>query len=105
LPQRSLRHAPPDEPSSGLDPNETAKFGETLQKVVESRGCGILLVEHDMALVLRVCADIYVLDFGKLLFRGTPAEVRTSPVVQAAYLGSETESAEEFIEEIEEVAR
>ncbi len=94
-----------DEPSSGLDPHETEKFGETLTKVVETRGCGILLVEHDMALVLRVCADIYVLDFGKMLFHGTPDQVRTSEVVQAAYLGSETETKDHLIEEIEEMAR
>jgi ABC-type branched-subunit amino acid transport system ATPase component/branched-subunit amino acid ABC-type transport system permease component len=94
-----------DEPSSGLDPVETEKFGETLTKVVETRGCGILLVEHDMALVLRVCKEIYVLDFGKMLFQGTPEEVRTSPVVQAAYLGSETETRDELIEEIEEAVR
>ncbi|MEX5635893.1 ABC transporter permease subunit [Parafrankia sp. FMc2] len=87
-----------DEPSSGLDPAETERFGETLTRVVETRGCGILLVEHDMALVLRICAEIYVLDFGKLLFHGTADEVRTSPVVQAAYLGSETESRSDLIE-------
>jgi ABC-type branched-subunit amino acid transport system ATPase component/ABC-type branched-subunit amino acid transport system permease subunit len=94
-----------DEPSSGLDPHETEKFGETLTKVVETRGCGILLVEHDMALVLRICADIYVLDFGKMLFHGTPEEVRTSEVVQAAYLGSETTTESDLIEEIEEAVR
>jgi ABC-type branched-subunit amino acid transport system ATPase component/branched-subunit amino acid ABC-type transport system permease component len=92
-----------DEPSSGLDPVETHKFGETLCKVVETRGCGILLVEHDMALVLNVCSDIYVLDFGKLLFHGSPGEVRTSPIVQAAYLGSGAGAAEELREAAEEV--
>ncbi|MGI5519105.1 ABC transporter permease subunit [Streptomyces sp. CA-106131] len=94
-----------DEPSSGLDPMETEKFGETLTRVVQTRGCGILLVEHDMALVLRICADIYVLDFGKLLFHGTPEEVRTSPIVQAAYLGSETETRDDLIDDIEEAVR
>ncbi|UGQ11115.1 ATP-binding cassette domain-containing protein [Yinghuangia sp. ASG 101] len=94
-----------DEPSSGLDPMETEKFGETLTRVVRTRGCGILLVEHDMALVLRICADIYVLDFGKLLFHGTPDEVRTSPVVRAAYLGSETEIRDDLSDEIEEAVR
>jgi ABC-type branched-subunit amino acid transport system ATPase component len=77
-----------DEPSSGLDVAETEKFGQTLADVVRGRGCGILLVEHDMALVLRICAEINVLDFGKFLFRGTPAEIAASPVVQAAYLGT-----------------
>ncbi|WP_067673031.1 branched-chain amino acid ABC transporter permease/ATP-binding protein [Nocardia miyunensis] len=80
-----------DEPTSGLDPVETERMGETLTNIVNRRGCGILLVEHDMGLVLDICADIYVLDFGELLFHGTPDEVRTSPVVQAAYLGSSNE--------------
>ena len=79
-----------DEPSSGLDHDETARFGEILQTVVRERGCGILLVEHDMSLVMDVCEYIYVLDFGRLIFEGTSAEVATSPDVQAAYLGTET---------------
>jgi ABC-type branched-subunit amino acid transport system ATPase component/branched-subunit amino acid ABC-type transport system permease component len=77
-----------DEPSSGLDHTETAAFAAILQRVVDERGCGILLVEHDVALVMNVCSYIYVLDFGKLIFDGDPAEVAASPTVQAAYLGS-----------------
>ncbi len=80
-----------DEPSSGLDQTETERFGEVLQHVVASRGTGLLLVEHDMALVMEVCEYIYVMDFGRLIFAGTPAEVRESELVQAAYLGTETE--------------
>ncbi|SHH06441.1 amino acid/amide ABC transporter membrane protein 1, HAAT family /amino acid/amide ABC transporter membrane protein 2, HAAT family /amino acid/amide ABC transporter ATP-binding protein 1, HAAT family [Jatrophihabitans endophyticus] len=76
-----------DEPSSGLDPGETARFGDVLETVVRERGIGILLVEHDMGLVMRVSSHIYVLDFGKPIFDGTPEQVRNSPVVQAAYLG------------------
>jgi branched-chain amino acid transport system ATP-binding protein len=75
-----------DEPSSGLDREETARFADVLRQVVEQRGCGILLVEHDMSLVLGVCSFIYVMDFGRLVFEGTPDEVSSSPVVQAAYL-------------------
>ncbi len=78
-----------DEPSSGLDRDETASFDEVLRRVVDERGCGILLVEHDMSLVLNVCSYIYVLDFGKLIFEGDAATVAGSPVVQAAYLGSD----------------
>jgi ABC-type branched-subunit amino acid transport system ATPase component/branched-subunit amino acid ABC-type transport system permease component len=78
-----------DEPSSGLDHDETAAFDAVLQRVVEERGCGILLVEHDMSLVMNVCSYIYVLDFGKLIFEGEPAAIASSPVVQAAYLGSD----------------
>ena len=68
-----------DEPSSGLDRDETARFGEVLQRVVAERGCGILLVEHDMSLVMRVCTYIYVLDFGVLIFEGDAAAVSDEP--------------------------
>jgi ABC-type branched-subunit amino acid transport system ATPase component len=78
-----------DEPSSGLDEEETEKFGAILQNVVAERGLGILIVEHDMALVMSVCDYLYVLDFGHLIFEGTPAEVQASELVHAAYLGSE----------------
>ncbi len=85
-----------DEPSSGLDHDETARFGEILRTVVADRNCGILLVEHDMTLVMDVCEYIYVLDFGRMIFEGTPAEVAASRDVQAAYLGSETEHLAEL---------
>ncbi len=78
-----------DEPSSGLDHEETARFAELLERVVDERGVGVLLVEHDMALVMRVCAHIYVLDFGRRIFEGTPEAVAASPVVRGAYLGDE----------------
>jgi ABC-type branched-subunit amino acid transport system ATPase component/branched-subunit amino acid ABC-type transport system permease component len=77
-----------DEPSSGMDRIETDFFAAILRQVVAQRGVGILLVEHDMTLVMAVCDHITVLDFGKIIFRGTAAEVTASPLVQAAYLGS-----------------
>jgi ABC-type branched-subunit amino acid transport system ATPase component len=77
-----------DEPSSGLDVSETAAFGRILQTVVAQRGIGILLVEHDMDLVLGISEWIYVLDFGRPLMDGSPAEVTASAEVRAAYLGS-----------------
>jgi len=76
-----------DEPSSGLDRHETERFGEILVQAVRERGIGILVVEHDMALVTSICDYVYVLDFGHLIFDGTPQEVLASPVVRAAYLG------------------
>jgi ABC-type branched-subunit amino acid transport system ATPase component/branched-subunit amino acid ABC-type transport system permease component len=83
-----------DEPSSGLDRSETETFGRVLQHVVRERGTAILLVEHDMALVMGICSYIYVLDFGQLVFQGTPSEVSASDKVRAAYLGvDEVESA------------
>jgi len=78
-----------DEPSSGLDAGETRRFGEILTGAVAERGVGILLVEHDMALVRQVCENIYVLDFGQMVFEGTAAEMLASPIVRSAYLGSE----------------
>jgi ABC-type branched-subunit amino acid transport system ATPase component/ABC-type branched-subunit amino acid transport system permease subunit len=78
-----------DEPSSGLDRTETQRFGQVLEQVVADRGTGLLLVEHDMSLVMEVCDYIYVMDFGRVIFAGTPAEVRESEIVQAAYLGSD----------------
>lgn len=79
-----------DEPSSGLDRAETAQFGEILEQIVRETGAGILIVEHDMALVAEVCDEIYVLDFGSLLTHGPTAEVLASQIVQVAYLGGDT---------------
>jgi ABC-type branched-subunit amino acid transport system ATPase component len=79
-----------DEPSSGLDANETRAFAALLREVVSGRHVGILLVEHDMSLVMDVCDNIFVLDFGRLLLQGSAADVARSEVVRAAYLGSES---------------
>ena len=78
-----------DEPSSGLDEEETGRFGEILTTIVQERGIGILLVEHDMTLVMSICDYIYVLDFGQLIFEGTVAETQNSDLVRAAYLGDD----------------
>jgi ABC-type branched-subunit amino acid transport system ATPase component/branched-subunit amino acid ABC-type transport system permease component len=78
-----------DEPSSGLDVAETQRFGEVLTRVVDERGLGVLLVEHNMALVMEVCTTVYVLDFGRLIFRGPPEAAMASDAVRAAYLGFE----------------
>jgi ABC-type branched-subunit amino acid transport system ATPase component len=76
-----------DEPSSGLDGTETAHFAALLRRVASERNLSVLLVEHDMSLVMDVCAYLYVLDFGSLLFEGTPQDTATSNVVRTAYLG------------------
>jgi ABC-type branched-subunit amino acid transport system ATPase component len=79
-----------DEPSSGLDPQETELFGSILTRVVAERGTGVLLVEHDMKLVAQVCDHVYVLDFGVPIFEGSVEEMQRSTRVQAAYLGTES---------------
>ena len=76
-----------DEPSSGLSEDETVEFAGLLESLA-SEGLGILLVEHDVDLVMRVCERIHVLDFGQVIASGTPAEVRDDALVQAAYLGT-----------------
>jgi ABC-type branched-subunit amino acid transport system ATPase component len=76
-----------DEPSSGLDHEETQQFAEKLCALMSDGARGILLVEHDMSLVMRVCDYIYVLDFGTMLFEGPPTAVQESDVVRTAYLG------------------
>ena len=76
-----------DEPSSGLDVKESEAFGDHLVRLVAERGIGILMIEHDMSLVLNICDPIHVLDFGKPLMVGSPAEVRASEIVRDAYLG------------------
>lgn len=76
-----------DEPSSGLDVRETAELGHIIRSAVRHRNIGILLVEHDVALVVDICDEIQVLDFGSTVFTGTPAEMVRSRAVQAAYLG------------------
>ena len=77
-----------DEPASGQTEEETRDFGELLKKLTDE-GTTVFLVEHDMALVMSVCEMIHVLDFGRIIARGTPEEIQTDQAVLEAYLGSE----------------
>jgi ABC-type branched-subunit amino acid transport system ATPase component len=76
-----------DEPSSGLDEVETARVSDVLLRLA-SAGRGILLVEHDLGVVRRVCDTVHVLDFGKLLLSGPVEDVLASDAVRTAYVGT-----------------
>ncbi len=78
-----------DEPVAGMNHDEAEELRQLLLRL-QGRGLSILLIEHDMAFVMNLCHQLYVLDFGALIAAGTPAEIRTNPVVLDAYLGSET---------------
>jgi sulfate-transporting ATPase len=76
-----------DEPAAGLDDRETSELGNLVRRLAEERGMAVLLIEHDVELVLRICDRIVVLDFGRKIAEGTPAEIRSNPAVIGAYLG------------------
>ncbi len=78
-----------DEPAAGLDPAETALLGRLLASL-PAAGVSVLLVDHDMNLMLEVCNEITVLDFGRVIASGPTAAVRADPAVIAAYLGGES---------------
>ncbi|HVP03414.1 MAG TPA: ABC transporter ATP-binding protein [Solirubrobacteraceae bacterium] len=81
-----------DEPAAGLDTDESLELGLHLRLLPE-QGVTVLLVDHDMGLVLSVCDDVYVLDFGELIAHGTPAEIRANQAVIGAYLGGQEEAS------------
>lgn len=77
-----------DEPGSGLNEEEAHAFGDLLMDLAKE-GKGVLMVEHDVDLVMRVCEWIDVLDFGRIIASGTAEDIRNDPVVQEAYLGAD----------------
>jgi branched-chain amino acid transport system ATP-binding protein len=76
-----------DEPASGQDETETLQFATLLQELA-TEGIVVVLVEHDVQLVMKICQTVYVLDFGQVIAAGTPSEIQTNEAVLAAYLGS-----------------
>ena len=76
-----------DEPAAGMNPSETAELMETIRRIRDEFGVAILLIEHDMNLVMGICEGIAVLNFGRVIAKGTPDEIRNNPQVIEAYLG------------------
>ena len=82
-----------DEPASGLSDAEMDDLGVLLRGLTDRMA--VMLVEHHMDLVMAVCDDLVVLDFGRVIATGSPAEVRDDPTVQAAYLGDAVDASPE----------
>jgi branched-chain amino acid transport system ATP-binding protein len=78
-----------DEPAAGMNPAETAQLTELIGWIREKFNLTILLIEHDMSLVMKICERIYVLDYGMIIAEGTPGEIKSNKRVIEAYLGEE----------------
>ena len=76
-----------DEPAAGMNPSETAELTETIRRIRDEFNIAVLLIEHDMSLVMGICEGIAVLNFGRIIAKGTPDEIRDNPQVIEAYLG------------------
>ncbi len=87
-----------DEPAAGLNPRETAELGQLLLSIRDEFGIGVLLIEHDMAVVMGISDHIVVLDYGRKIADGAPEQIRRDPNVIKAYLGESEE--EELPEEV-----
>lgn len=78
-----------DEPAAGMNPQETNELTSLIKKIKKDFNLTVVLIEHDMSLVMALCEKIFVLDYGKLIARGTPKEIKNNKRVIEAYLGEE----------------
>jgi branched-chain amino acid transport system ATP-binding protein len=84
-----------DEPAAGMNEAESDELLAVIRRIRDERGCGVLIVDHDLRLIMRLCDRIHVLADGRTIGEGRPEEVRSSPAVIAAYIGSETHHGEQ----------
>lgn len=80
-----------DEPAAGMSAHEASELKALIERIVDEKGCGVLLIEHNIGLVLSICNHIHVLDSGELVDEGDPAHIRASEVVRHAYMGTQGE--------------
>lgn len=76
-----------DEPAAGMNPSETTELMENIRKIRDTFHIAIMLIEHDMNLVMGICEGIAVLNYGRIIAKGSPEEIKSNPVVIEAYLG------------------